>query len=42
MVVKRAKPKQHSRFDLPAIEPKTIEAIAAVKGAALAGGADRK
>jgi DUF1009 family protein len=41
VVVKRAKPQQDSRFDLPAIGPKTIEAIAAVKGAALAVEAGR-
>ncbi len=41
VVVKRAKPQQDQRFDLPAIGPKTIEVIAAVKGAALAVEAGR-
>ncbi len=36
VVVKRCKPQQDLRFDLPAIGPRTIEAIASVKGAALA------
>lgn len=33
VVVKRAKPQQDHRFDLPAIGARTIEVIAAVKGA---------
>lgn len=36
VVVKRAKPQQDTRFDLPAIGPQTIRTMAAVKGAALA------
>lgn len=41
VVVKRAKPQQDHRFDLPAIGPRTIEVIAAVRGAALAVEAGR-
>jgi len=40
-VVKRCKPDQDERFDLPAIGPKTIDSIAAVKGAVLAVEAGR-
>ena len=36
VVVKRCKPRQDERFDLPAIGPGTIETIASVKGAVLA------
>jgi hypothetical protein len=41
VVVKRCKPDQDERFDLPAIGPKTIDSIAAVKGAVLAVEAGR-
>lgn len=36
VVVKRCKPNQDQRFDLPAIGPRTIEVIAQAKGAVLA------
>jgi DUF1009 family protein len=41
VVVKRCKPTQDERFDLPAIGPKTIESIAAARGAVLAVEAGR-
>lgn len=36
VVVKRCKPRQDERFDLPAVGPRTVEAIARVHGAVLA------
>ena len=36
VVVKRCKPRQDERFDLPAIGPATVEVLASIKGAALA------
>jgi DUF1009 family protein len=36
VVVKRAKPQQDLRFDLPAVGPRTIEVMASVKAAVLA------
>ena len=36
IVVKRCKPQQDLRFDLPAVGPKTIEVMASVKASALA------
>ena len=36
MVVKRSKPQQDMRFDLPAVGPRTIEVMAAVKASVLA------
>jgi DUF1009 family protein len=41
IVIKRSKPHQDLRFDLPAVGPLTIEAMASVKAAALALEADR-
>ena len=41
VVVKRCKPQQDLRFDLPAIGPKTIQAMASVKATALAVEAGR-
>ena len=41
VVVKRCKPQQDLRFDLPAIGPKTIQVMAAVKATALAVEAGR-
>jgi DUF1009 family protein len=36
IVVKRCKPQQDLRFDLPAVGPKTIDVMASVKASALA------
>ena len=41
MVVKRCKPQQDLRFDLPAVGPATIETMKSVKASALALEADR-
>jgi len=41
VVVKRCKPQQDLRFDLPAIGPKTIQTMASVKATALAVEAGR-
>ncbi len=41
VVVKRSKPQQDLRFDLPAVGPRTIEVMASVKAAALAVEAGR-
>jgi DUF1009 family protein len=41
VVVKRSKPQQDLRFDLPAIGPRTIEVMASVKAAVLAVEAGR-
>jgi DUF1009 family protein len=41
VVVKRCKPLQDSRFDLPAVGPTTIETLAAAKGAVLAVEAEK-
>ncbi len=41
VVVKRSKPQQDMRFDLPAVGPKTIEAMKSVKAGTLALEADR-
>jgi DUF1009 family protein len=41
VVVKRCKPQQDLRFDLPAIGPRTIEVMASVKAAVLAVEAGR-
>ena len=36
MVVKRSKPQQDMRFDLPAVGPRTIEVMVSVKASVLA------
>jgi hypothetical protein len=41
VVVKRSKPQQDLRFDLPAIGPRTIEVMASVKASVLAVEAGR-
>jgi hypothetical protein len=41
VVVKRSKPQQDLRFDLPAVGPTTVEAMSSVKASALALEADR-
>jgi DUF1009 family protein len=41
VVVKRSKPQQDLRFDLPAVGPRTIEVMASVKAAVLAVEAGR-
>ncbi|MGH7229644.1 MAG: LpxI family protein, partial [Nitrospiraceae bacterium] len=41
VVVKRSKPQQDLRFDLPAVGPATVEAMASVKATVLALEADR-
>ena len=41
MVVKRCKPQQDLRFDLPAVGPRTIEVMASVKASVLAVEAGR-
>jgi len=41
VVVKRCKPQQDRRFDLPAVGPRTIETLASVKGRVLAVDAGR-
>jgi DUF1009 family protein len=41
VVVKRCKPQQDLRFDLPAVGPRTIEVMASVKAAVLAVEAGR-
>jgi DUF1009 family protein len=41
VVVKRSKPQQDMRFDLPAVGPRTIEVMASVKASVLAVEAGR-
>ena len=41
VVVKRSKPQQDLRFDLPAVGPTTVEAMSSVKASVLALEADR-
>ena len=41
MVIKRSKPQQDLRFDLPAVGPTTVETMASVKASVLAVEAGR-